>query len=30
MAGRYAYVKTENRVLVIDPNLKIIVAEVKT
>jgi hypothetical protein len=30
MAGRYAYVKTENRVLVIDPNLKIIVAEVKS
>jgi hypothetical protein len=30
MAGRYAYVKTDNRVLVIDPNLKIIVAEVKS
>jgi len=30
MAGRYAYVKTENRVLIIDPNLKIIVAEVKS
>jgi hypothetical protein len=30
MAGRYAYVKTENRVLVVDPNLKIIVAEVKS
>ncbi len=30
MAGRYAYVKTDNRVLVIEPNLKIIVAEVKS
>ena len=28
MAGRYAYVKTDNRVLIIEPNLKIIVAEV--
>jgi hypothetical protein len=28
IAGRYAYVKTDNRVLVVDPNLKIIVAEV--
>jgi len=28
MAGRYEYVKLENRVLIIEPNLKIIVAEV--
>ena len=28
MAGRYEFVKLENRVLVIEPNLKIIVAEV--
>ncbi len=30
IAGRYAYVKTDNRVLVVDPNLKIIVAEIST
>ena len=30
MAGRYAYVKADNRVLVVDPNLKIIVAELKS
>jgi hypothetical protein len=30
MAGRYEYVKADNRVLVIEPNLKIIVAEVKS
>lgn len=30
VAGRYSYVKTDNRVLVIDPNLKIIVAEIPT
>ena len=28
MAGRYEYVKLENRVLIIEPNLKIIVADV--
>ena len=28
MAGRYEYVKLENRILIIEPNLKIIVAEV--
>jgi hypothetical protein len=28
MAGRYEYVKLENRVLIIEPNLKIIVAEI--
>jgi hypothetical protein len=28
MAGRYEYVKLDNRVLIIEPNLKIIVAEV--
>jgi hypothetical protein len=30
MAGRYSYVKGDNRVLVIEPNLKIIVAELKS
>lgn len=30
MAGRYSYVKADNRVLVIEPNLKIIVAELKS
>jgi len=30
MAGRYEYVKLDNRVLIIEPNLKIIVAEVKS
>ncbi len=30
MAGRYEYVKPDNRVLIIEPNLKIIVAEVKS
>lgn len=30
MAGRYSYVRDDNRVLVIEPNLKIIVAELKS